>query len=574
MTLTAIVTNDKNGDGVTWSVSGGGTLSGQTSTSATYTAPAASSSALTVTVTATSVADTTKTATATLTVPAAPAITTTNLNGTYVCKIEGFYDADGARWASLANFVADGNGGLSNGIYDSNSPDDTAAISGTVTGTYSIGAGNNGLMSMTFAPSGGTGSKTYSWAIALNNSSPLTTATEFRMVENDDVGATPSGQNSTGDCYLATTSSFAASTISGNSFVYQVSGVTTQAMLLGGGPGPMVETGRWSASTVSGTSGSITNGIYDEIANIPVEFMPLMAFGSGSNYTLPSSPSFTNYGRYTVTFGHGSSALNYAVYVIDAARMFMLEIDPANGLSVGDVRTQQQASYSEANMNGSFVLYEHGFDVTNFAVSGYGSEIWQGAGDGTGLLTINASYMDNNGTYSTGFMNGTITNFSFGGPISLYPGRAEFYAGYDILYLYDNNSAFFMAMSPTTGNTDWGWIEPQTATSADFTDSALAGTYMMGEMPSMQATQSSNAGEYVVGNNGDLTAGVSSGGPGIDTFDQAQTGMTLSWLSTAYGTFSIASGGNAKASCVLINTKRFVCINNTDSSPNVQIMQQ
>jgi hypothetical protein len=76
LTLTATVTNDTNSDGVTWTVSGGGTLSDTTTTGATYTAPAASSSALTVTVTATSVADTTKTASVTITVPAAPAITT------------------------------------------------------------------------------------------------------------------------------------------------------------------------------------------------------------------------------------------------------------------------------------------------------------------------------------------------------------------------------------------------------------------------------------------------------------------------------------------------------------------
>ena len=76
VTLTATVTNDKTPGGVTWSVSGGGTLSNQTTGGATYTAPAASSSALTVTVTATSVADATKTGTTTLTVPAAPAITT------------------------------------------------------------------------------------------------------------------------------------------------------------------------------------------------------------------------------------------------------------------------------------------------------------------------------------------------------------------------------------------------------------------------------------------------------------------------------------------------------------------
>ena len=77
--LTATVANDKNADGVTWSVSGGGTLSGQTTSTATYVAPAASSSALSVTVIATSVADATKSATVSLTVPAAPSVTTSSL---------------------------------------------------------------------------------------------------------------------------------------------------------------------------------------------------------------------------------------------------------------------------------------------------------------------------------------------------------------------------------------------------------------------------------------------------------------------------------------------------------------
>lgn len=82
VTLTATVTNDHNAAGVSWTVSGGGTLSNTTTTSATYTAPAATSSAQTATVTATSIGDTSKSATITLTVPATPSITTAGpLNG-------------------------------------------------------------------------------------------------------------------------------------------------------------------------------------------------------------------------------------------------------------------------------------------------------------------------------------------------------------------------------------------------------------------------------------------------------------------------------------------------------------
>src|SRR5665213_2835713 len=82
VTLAATVTNDHNGAGVSWTVSGGGALSNTTTTSATYTAPAATSSSQSITVTATSIGDSTKTAAVTLTVPALPTVTTAGpLNG-------------------------------------------------------------------------------------------------------------------------------------------------------------------------------------------------------------------------------------------------------------------------------------------------------------------------------------------------------------------------------------------------------------------------------------------------------------------------------------------------------------
>jgi len=75
-TLSATVTHDSDSKGVTWSVSGGGALSNQTTSSATFTAPAATNAPQSATITATSVADDTKSATATITIPAAVAVTT------------------------------------------------------------------------------------------------------------------------------------------------------------------------------------------------------------------------------------------------------------------------------------------------------------------------------------------------------------------------------------------------------------------------------------------------------------------------------------------------------------------
>ncbi|HSZ62495.1 MAG TPA: putative Ig domain-containing protein [Terriglobales bacterium] len=77
--ITALVTNDSKSAGVSWSVSGGGTLSGQTTTSATYNAPASVASAFTATVTATSITDATKSASLAIKVNPLPVITTTSL---------------------------------------------------------------------------------------------------------------------------------------------------------------------------------------------------------------------------------------------------------------------------------------------------------------------------------------------------------------------------------------------------------------------------------------------------------------------------------------------------------------
>jgi hypothetical protein len=74
ISFTATVTNDSAGKGVTWSQTGQGALSGQTTTASTYTGATG-----TAKVTATSVADATKSASTNITITAAPAFTTNTL---------------------------------------------------------------------------------------------------------------------------------------------------------------------------------------------------------------------------------------------------------------------------------------------------------------------------------------------------------------------------------------------------------------------------------------------------------------------------------------------------------------
>lgn len=79
LAVTATLTNDTTNQGVTWSLTGAGTLSGSTAAATTYTAPTSVTAASTATLTATSNADTTKSATLTINLVVPPSVTTSSL---------------------------------------------------------------------------------------------------------------------------------------------------------------------------------------------------------------------------------------------------------------------------------------------------------------------------------------------------------------------------------------------------------------------------------------------------------------------------------------------------------------
>jgi hypothetical protein len=540
-----------NGDGLTVANSGGNTLSfaGTPATVETV--------SLAVTVIDTTNSSDTASVTYTLPVVAGPnGANNGNLKGTYVCKLDGFSDSDGTRWASLSSVTADGKGNLTGGIWDTNGTDFTTEESGTLSGTYSIGADNNGLATtIAVATSGGSGTHTSQFALALTNA--VEPAQQFRMVETDDIGSSSSGQHSTANCYLATTSAFAASTISGHSFVFGMQGENSSGT-------PKAYVGRFAASGGTINSGIIDGMRLDQTGDDGGTF--------AGTYTAPN----TTYGRFTLTITPTgqSSSVTMAVYIIDANRMFMLETAGDSGVQAGDVRKQLQTSYSGANLNAKFVLYSQAYEYSNGSVSAYDSYVFQGTGNSTGGLTINQSYSDKNGTYQVGGEDG--------GPIAVTfdtsnPGRATFSpGGSDSVYLYffNNNSAIELDLS-SNGYLESGWVEAQSQTT--FTDAAVAGNYMLGQLPPMSATQNGNVGEFDLSSAGGITGGITTAGEGYFTWDQAQT-MTYSWDTSVAGagTFLVAdpsNPGKGGASCAVISATKAACIIQSDKA-SVLILQQ
>jgi hypothetical protein len=564
---TAVPTNNTpvtipSSEGLTATNSGGDTLNfGGT--------PPTVNSGISLTVTVTDTTNSSDTATVTYTLPVVAGPNGANnkyLSGTYVCKFDGFFDGDGSRWTALASFQANGSAGtFTNGVWDQNSRDLTTEMSGTMTGTYSIGADNNGLLTMSSTvTSGGSGTHPSQFAIALNNTNPLTTATEFRMVETDDVGATPSGQHGTGDCYLANTSVFGTDVFTGNSFVFEMNGEN-------GSGTPQATLGRFY--NASGTAaGSLTGGIADDakVTDSSVTTTTL----TGGSYTTPGP---TN-GRSTLTFTTSNGSVSFEVYTIDANRMFFIQTTDAKAQS-GDVRKQQQATYSGAELSGPFVDYSQAYEYSNSSVSGYDSEVYQGTGSGSGTLTINQSYHDKNGTYKIGD--------AVGGPITVTfdssnPGRATLSPGGNVLvylYLFNNNSAFLLDFDNGGGYLETGWVEPQSQTT--FTYAAVAGTYLFGQLPRPEPTSNGNAGEFILSSctsgsaSCGLTGSITTAGAGNFTYDQSFGSMTYNWDTTVTGTGSFLFGsGNKGGSCIVISAMRAACIGNADSGPSVMILQQ
>ncbi len=140
LVVSASVTADVKNAGVTWTISGVGTLTNITSTSATYNAPATATGAVDAIITATAVADTTASASVTLVVLGTPVI---NLATLFPGNVNVAYGASISVAGGEANFswvLAAGSGPLPPGIVLNGSSSAVTSISGTPTtvGSYTF----------------------------------------------------------------------------------------------------------------------------------------------------------------------------------------------------------------------------------------------------------------------------------------------------------------------------------------------------------------------------------------------------------------------------------------------------
>jgi hypothetical protein len=259
--------------------------------------------------------------------------TNSNFNGTYAFIVSG--TNAGGFFTFAGSVQADGNGHITAGTVDINSPGTTTPLLNlSMTGTYIVHADGRGTA--TLNPNG---SNTFTMDFILLNN-------QHAFVVRFDSVATGSGSMD-----LQNSAAFNLTSLAGN-FAFNVSGVD-------GAQNPDSTVGVFTVTS----TGSITTGLQDTADN------GVIANGGGTGDPVSSgsmsSPVGGN-GRGTLTISTGGTATrNFAYYVISSTQIRMIETDSTPVLS-GDAFNQTSTS-----ITGNFAFTASGSNgLVPFAVGG------------------------------------------------------------------------------------------------------------------------------------------------------------------------------------------------------------
>ena len=497
-----------------WSISSGSLPTGlglSTAGAITGTPTVLGTSSFTVKVTDSAIPPGTATANLSITISASG--NTAALNGHYAIQMGGF-GSPGGQWAYVSAVVADGNGNITSGVYDSNSVTGSP-LHGTMTGTYTVGS--SGIGQMTLTPSGGS-KFTLAFALSANGSG--------RIIEYDNSGALASGVIRKQD-----TSAFNLSSIKGN-YAFGLLGADMKG-----------ERSAVVGEFYADGAGNVTNGVTD--LNVAGQMDSDTFAGS-----LASLDPAT--GRVALN-GTSNSAgpFTAAVYVVNAAELVYIQTDsvPNNGplLSGPMLRQTGAGSFSNGSLNGISVVYMQALEpigggqytdraeVGLLTTNGAGSFAYQSDQNEGGILSQNSDY----GQYSVA-TNGRVV--IPGGPI---------------LYLIAPNQAFVLDQESSVG---FGSIEPQAG--GPFSNGSISGSYAGGSLVPLEINSRNTVATVSADGNGNASINQDSSSTG----GLAQTLGELSTYNVAPSGRAIT--GNGGGPLYVISPGKFASLN---SSPQARI---
>jgi large repetitive protein len=285
--------------------------------------------------------------------------TDSELVGPYAFLFQGYDDVAAGvlayQTATVASFTADGAGVISSGELDSNhqssNPTGKAVASQPFVGSYTLGADNRGLMTVTTLNVDGSTAETSTYAITVKAPvAPAIVATQASMIEFDDnqsVGARGSGT------MLAQRPAAFSAGLDG-SYAFGLSGDTPCLLSCTLGiAGPVASVGVFTAAgsnTLSGGS-SDANIATTYYAEAPLTGNSAVADGNG-RVALTMDTAGTPVGIYPA---------DYAVYLVNANQAFVMSTDKHSEyvLLAGTAQLQTQAPFTDASLNGALIGYEN-----------------------------------------------------------------------------------------------------------------------------------------------------------------------------------------------------------------------
>ena len=283
------------------------------------------------------------------------------LSGNYAFSFSGIRGnaSVASVFAAVGRFTADGAGNLTNGELDTNGVGVGSTLTAqSFTGTYSIGADQRGVMTLT----GPGGSLKFAFAMLASGNAHL--------IEFDASGGT--GTIGSGTVEKADSSAYSTARITGD-YAFGAAGFDNAKNRAA------IE-GRF---TSNGT-GTLSNAAGDVNAygtDYPMTF-------SAANYTVSNAATGRGTMHFTFTFGGAPGSLNFVVYVVNAGKFFAMENDAvttATPLLNGAVVQQQTPTggFTNSSLDGNMVIA-----LTGLSACGSGSEVPKAV---VGLLTANGA---------------------------------------------------------------------------------------------------------------------------------------------------------------------------------------
>jgi Putative Ig domain len=493
-----------------------------------------------------------------------PSTTTdSELDGPYAFLFQGYDDVLAGVLAyqtgTIGSFTADGTGVISDGESDANHQSSTPAGDTVSThsfvGTYTLGADNRGLMTITTLNSDGTtgGSTTYA-ITAKAPTAPATVSTRVDMIEFDDNNL--QGTRGSGTMLAQQPAAFTAGL--NGSFAFGLSGDTPclPTCTVGIIAGPAAAVGQF---TTDGT-GLLTGGASD--ANIATKnYANELLTGS---YGIADGNGRLDLSMTTTGTPTGVYPSDYAVYMVNANQAFLMSTDKHSSyvLLAGTAQLQTQATFNNASMDSAIIGYENAqaspgvvgvtlgnllnlstatifratgngagqCDFTNVDVAGL-TGLVNGVSGLLGSVTkLNALL----GTYqSTG--NGACTVTANGRGTLDYPNPDGLLTGVLQLlglstnppaprefYLISPNSGYFLE----TGYAGLGRFEPQTG--SPYSKASFDGTYVYASIPAASLASINTSGILVANGTGSATT-TTDLNVGVGTINLLQLGVTATY---------------------------------------------